>query len=169
MKAKAIMEAGELVPDELMGGIVEDVLKDEKSKSGFILDGFPRTLNQARILDGILNKLNRNKLKLVQLDADDQVIVSRLASRRVCKVCGNIVNLQSGADISKCPNCNSENSYFQRDDDKEDVILNRLKVYKDNTLPIIDYYKGKAEIIEVDGTQEIHIITDSILKKLNNQ
>lgn len=166
-KAKEIVQSGGLVPDEIVGGIVKETLKEERCKNGFILDGFPRTINQAEILSKILSELNNEKLYLIKLDADDNVIISRLSNRLVCSQCGNILNKDEVTENFKCPSCGAINSYFKRKDDDEEVIKKRLQVYHETTSPVFDYYKNKADIIEVDGTQSIENVTKDILKKLN--
>ncbi|MEJ5350006.1 MAG: adenylate kinase [Melioribacteraceae bacterium] len=167
LKAKEIVQSGGLVPDEIVGGIVKETLKEERCKNGFILDGFPRTINQAEILSKILSELNNEKLYLIKLDADDNVIINRLSNRLVCSQCGNILNKDEVTENFKCPSCGAVNSYIKRKDDDEEVIKKRLQVYHETTSPVFDYYKDKAFIIEVDGTQSIENVTNDILKKLN--
>jgi adenylate kinase len=168
LKAKEIVQSGGLVPDEIVGGIVKETLQQERCKNGFILDGFPRTLPQAEILTRILSELNNEKLYLIKLEADDDVIVSRLSNRLVCSKCGYIINKDALKDNAKCPSCGAENSFVKRKDDEEDVIKNRLKVYHETTEPVFEYYKDKAEIIEVDGTKSIEEVSRAILNKLNS-
>jgi len=165
-KAKEIVERGELVPDDIMGEIVKDTLHNEKCRNGFILDGYPRTVAQARILDNILNNLNKNKTHLIKLDADDDVIVKRLSNRLVCKKCGNIIVNHELKENSKCKVCGSENSYIKRKDDEEEVIRRRLKVYHETTAQVISYYKDKLHIHEVDGTLPIEKVTEQIIFQL---
>ncbi len=165
-KAKAIVDKGDLVPDDIVGGIVKDTLKSERCKNGFILDGFPRTVNQAEILDSILKDISRTDLILVKLSAEDEIIVKRLSSRMVCNSCGNILNETEVTEKFVCPVCKSENSYYKRSDDDESVIRNRLKIYHDSTVPVFNYYKNKARIVEIDGTQSIENVSEGILKKL---
>lgn len=165
LQAKAIMDSGELVPDEIMGLLIEDALSNA-ADTGFILDGFPRTINQAIILEPILDKLSHEQIFFIRLTADPDIIVERLTSRRVCSTCGFIINLKLSNDLSTCPNCNASDSFIKRKDDDEMVIRNRLKVYEDNTVPVLDYYKGKVEIISVDGTKSVEDISQEILSAL---
>lgn len=165
LKAKEIMDRGELVPDEIMGLLVEDALSTA-ANTGFILDGFPRTINQAIILEPILDKLSNEKIFFIRLMADPDIIVDRLSSRRVCSNCGFIINLKLSDDLSTCPNCKAADSFIKRKDDDEMVIRNRLKVYEDNTVPVLDYYKDKVEIISVDGTNSVEKISQEILGSL---
>jgi len=165
-KAKEIVDKGELVPDDIMGGIVKETLNDPKCSNGFILDGYPRTINQAKILEEILKTIKNEKHFLIKLEADDEIIIDRLTNRLVCNKCGNILNKTEVKGNFTCPVCNSLNSYIKRADDDESVIRRRLKVYHESTAPVFDFYKDKAEIIEIDGAQPIEKVTEEILKRL---
>ncbi len=167
LKAKAIVDNGELVPDDIMGGIIRDVLKQARCKNGFILDGFPRTIAQANLLETILAELGLSKKYLIKLDADDKIIISRITNRMVCSVCGNILVKKEVKENFVCPVCKSKDSYARRKDDDEEVIKRRLKVYHETTAPVFNFYKNKASIIEIDGTQSIEDVTKNILKQLN--
>lgn len=169
LKAKEIMDRGELVPDEIMGKLVEEAINRPDSSHGFILDGFPRTLNQAKILEPILERTDFENFIFIQLSADDEIIVNRLSNRRVCTFCKSIVNLNLLDDITTCPNCGSKSSFEKRDDDDEKVIRNRLKVYRETTLPVLEYYRNRVKIISVDGIQPIHEITKNILSRLKTE
>lgn len=166
IKAKSIVESGGLVPDEIVAGMLKEALKEEKCKNGFILDGFPRTVNQAQILDKIFEDLGKERIDLIKLNAEDNVMISRITNRMVCSSCGNIVIKSDVTENYVCPVCKSVNSYITRKDDTEEVIKNRLKLYHDQTSPVFDYYKDKANIIEVDGTLAIEKVTEEILSKL---
>lgn len=168
-KAKEIVEKGELVPDDIMGGIIKETLQHEKCKNGFILDGYPRTIAQAQILDKIFTELKNEKKYLIKLDADDEVIVQRLSNRLVCNKCGNIVVNKEVTDNYKCRVCGSINSYYKRKDDDEEVIRKRLKVYHETTAPVFDYYKNKIDILEVDGTLPIEKVSEEILTRLDKK
>ncbi|MCF8240766.1 MAG: adenylate kinase [Melioribacteraceae bacterium] len=167
-KAKEIVERGELVPDQIMGEIVKEVLESERCKNGFILDGFPRTTDQAKILDGILMNLDREKPCLVKLEADDSIIIDRLTSRRTCNVCNNIINLKELDDKNKCPHCGAVDSFVKRKDDTEEVIKKRLVVYHETTETMFDYYQDKANLLEVDGAQSIENVAEEVLTKLSD-
>lgn len=166
-KAKEIVDKGELVPDEIMGGIIKETLNNERCRNGFILDGYPRTINQAEILENIFKTIKIEKHYLIRLDADDEVIIDRLTNRMVCNKCGNILNNTEVKDNFICPVCRAENSYYKRADDDESVIRRRLKVYHETTAPVFNFYKDKATIIEIDGTMSIEKVTEEILKQLN--
>lgn len=165
-KAKEIVEAGGLVPDEIMAELIKDVLLDERCKNGFILDGFPRTIQQAHILNKILSELNYGKPILIKLDAKDEIIISRLSNRLVCSKCGNIIVKTDYTENYSCHVCKSLSSYYKRKDDDEEVIRRRLKVYHETTAPVFEFYHDKAIIIEIDGAQEIDYVTSNILEKM---
>ncbi len=150
-KAKEYMEKGELVPDEVVIGIIKDRLKLEDAQDGFILDGFPRTVNQAQSLDKVL-KEEGNSLDLVlYFEVDEEEIVKRLTGRRNCSKCGAIFHLiynppkKSGI----CDLCRGE--LIQREDDREETVKNRLRVYLSQTFPLIDYYQEKGLLREIDA------------------
>ncbi len=166
IKAKSIVESGGLVPDEIVAGMLKEALKEERCKNGFILDGFPRTVNQAQILDKIFEDLGKERIDLIRLNAEDQVMVNRITNRMVCSSCGNIAIKSDVTENYVCPVCKSVNSYTTRKDDTEEVIINRLKLYHEQTSPVFEYYKDKANIIEVDGTLAIEKVTEGILSKL---
>ena len=149
--AKVYMESGKLVPDEVIIAMVESRLQEPDCKDGFLLDGFPRTKNQAEALDLILEKLDILLDAVVQLDVDDETVVKRLTTRRVCKSCGEIYNILSkSAKIEGvCDKCGGE--VIQRNDDIESVIRNRLTVFHEQTAPLIDYYRSKDLLVSVDG------------------
>ncbi len=147
-KAKTFMDAGELVPDDVIIGLVIDRLQDPDTDAGFILDGFPRTSAQAVALDAELGKLERPLDAALLVDVDPEVIIKRLTSRRMCKECGYIGSV---ADAS-CPKCGGE--MYQRDDDNEATVRNRLEVYEKSTSPLIDYYRGSELLVSIDGDRD---------------
>lgn len=165
-KAKEIMNKGELVPDDIMIGIIKDRLKKPDCKNGFILDGFPRTTVQAETLDKLLKELGFGKSAVINITADEDEIVKRLNNRRACKNCGKIFTIQEIDDKQNCPNCGAVNSFYLRDDDKEDVIRNRLKVFEKNTLPVLNHYENSSKVITVDGIGEIEVVNELIMKQL---
>lgn len=147
-KAKTYMDAGELVPDDVIIGLVTERLQQPDTEKGFILDGFPRTSAQAVALDAELSKLERPLDAALLIDVDFEVIVNRLTSRRMCKECGYIGSV---ADES-CPKCGGE--MYQRDDDNETTVRNRLDVYEKSTSPLIDYYRGCNLLVSIDGDRD---------------
>lgn len=150
--AKAYMDAGKLVPDDVIVGMMESRLAEADCREGFMLDGFPRTIAQAEALDKMLSAHGINLDAVVSLEVDDDTVVSRLTSRRVCKKCGEIYNtvLKPTAKEGVCDKCGGE--VVQRDDDKESVIRNRLAVFHTQTAPLIEYYTQKGLLIAVDAT-----------------
>ena len=167
-KAKEYMVKGELVPDEVVIGIIKEKLREIRGKN-FLLDGFPRTLIQAEALDNFLKEVNSKIDVVLNLEVDEKEIIRRLSNRRVCKVCGAIYHLIFNPPKSpgKCDKCGGE--LYQRDDDKEESIRNRLEVYRKQTKPLIDYYKEKGLLKNIDGNREIEEVAkdiENILKKV---
>ena len=149
LKAKGFMDAGDLVPDELIIDLMRERIQQPDTAKGVILDGFPRTTTQAVALDAMLKELERPLEAAVLVNVDAEVIVKRLTSRRMCKTCGHIGTV---ADGEKCTVCGGE--MYQRDDDNETTVRNRLEVYANSTAPLIDYYKGCDLLVEVDGDRD---------------
>lgn len=164
--AKSIMDKGELVPDEIMAGIVKEALGSERAANGFILDGFPRTPEQARMLDKIFSELHFKNIKLVLVDADDSILIDRVSGRRVCTHCSYIVSMDIELPEDKCPSCGAVKSFIKRKDDDEEVVKRRLRIYHETTKPVLDYYADHMEIIHVDGTQPIDVVTLDIESKI---
>lgn len=157
-RAKAIMDAGQLVPDDIMIGIVRDVLGSAENKAGFILDGFPRTLAQAKALTGIFDVLDIEDYRVVNIELDDDEIVHRLSNRLVCKNDGTIFSREMDGVVpgGACPSCGGE--LYQREDDKEETIRKRLKVYHLTTAPVIEYYKAGGMVVNIDGNSSIDVV-----------
>lgn len=145
--AAAIMDAGQLVGDEIVIGIVRDRLQRPDAAAGFVLDGFPRTVPQAEALDAMLDR--RNPLVVIDIAVDDVEIIRRLSRRRVCAACGTIVGAAEGALPGACPDCGG--ALVQRRDDHESVVRDRLSVYRQRTTPLIDYYRDRPTFRSVDG------------------
>ena len=165
-RAGEIMARGELVPDDLMIGLIKEVLTSEECKDGFILDGFPRTTIQAEALDRLFTQIGINNAILVHITADEKEIIKRLNNRRACKECGNIFILKDIEGLDTCPNCNAKNSFYLRNDDREDVIKNRLDVFTSTTLPVLDYYNNEGRVIEVNGFDTIDNVNKKIVDSL---
>ena len=160
-KAKSFMDAGELVPDDVIIGLVIDRLQEPDTDAGFILDGFPRTSAQAVALDAELGKLERPLDAALLIDVDPEVIVKRLCSRRMCRDCGFIGN-ESDAT---CPKCGGE--MYQRDDDNEATVRNRLEVYEKSTSPLIDYYRGSELLVAIDGDRDPKVVYADVKEALS--
>ena len=162
LKAKEIMESGGLVSDEVVLGIVKERLAQPDCDSGFVLDGFPRTMPQADALDKMLSEIGREIDAVVSLDIDDALIVHRLSGRRTCSVCGKgyHITYDPPARPDLCDLCG--NALVQREDDQEATILNRLKVYGQQTAPLKDYYDKSGLLRHVDGSGTIKEIQQQI-------
>lgn len=151
LKAKSYMDKGDLVPDEVVTGLVAERLKKSDAGNGYILDGFPRTLKQAGDLDAALSKSGQGMDMVLYFETSEKTAIERLTGRRVCKKCGfnyhvrNIPPKKEGI----CDKCGGE--LYQRPDDKEDTVRNRLKVYEAQTKPLIEYYTGKGVLRKVSG------------------
>ena len=149
VKAKEYMDAGQLVPDQLVIDLVKERLSADDAKAGFILDGFPRNSAQAVTLDSELQNMGLKLDAALLVAVEPEVIVERLSSRRTCKECG--YTAPAGTEI--CPNCSGE--MYQRDDDKPETIRKRLDVYENQTSPLIEYYKGHGILKEVNGDRPV--------------
>lgn len=148
LKAKAFVESGGLVPDEVVIGLVEDRLSQQDCQNGYILDGFPRTIAQAEALD----KVARIDLA-INIDVPFETIIERLGGRRVC-VCGETYHVSMLGGENTCKRCGKE--LFIRDDDKPETVKNRLRVYSEQTQPLIDYYRSQNKVVDIkaNGTKE---------------
>ena len=162
LKAKKYMESGQLVPDDVIVDMVERRLKEEYCRAGFILDGFPRTVVQAEALDKLLEKLHITLDGIVYFDVPDDVVIKRLSGRRICKSCGAIYNIHSQPPKKEgvCDLCGGE--LYQRSDDEESVVRNRLKVYKEQTAPLISYYEKSDKFLRDDASQDGSAVVQAI-------
>ena len=160
-KAKQYMDKGQLVPDEIVIGMVEEKLESLAGQS-FILDGFPRTKPQAEALDRLLDQLNMKLDWVVSLNVPDQTLISRLTGRRVCKGCGAVYHVEAKPTQKDgvCDICGGE--VVQRSDDMEDVIKDRLEVYKKNTAPLIEYYQEQKKLLDINGTGATEAVFERI-------
>lgn len=165
-KAKEYMDKGNLVPDEVVIGMVEETLNTLSGQS-FILDGFPRTQPQAQALDNLLEQLNLKLDWVVSLSVPDAALISRLTGRRVCKSCGAVYHVESKPTQKEgvCDICNGD--VIQRADDKEDVIKDRLEVYRENTAPLIEYYQDQNKLLDIDGTGATDAVFERIKTAVN--
>lgn len=167
-EAKSYMDKGLLVPDEVVVSIVKDRLTKDDCKEGFLLDGFPRTLEQADALDKELSKLGIKLDKVVNIDADKEILVKRAIGRRICKSCGATYHIEFNPP--KVENiCDLDGGeLYQRDDDIVETVSTRIEVYTNQTKPLIKYYEEKGIILNVDGTRPIDETFDTIVKALSN-
>ena len=153
LAAKAEMEAGGLVPDEVVCGIVEERIGEADCRKGFILDGFPRTLGQAKFVDEMLQRKGRGNPLVVNLRVDEEILLKRLTGRRTCSVCGEIYNVYFNPPQKEGVCDRDGGKLLQRADDNEATIRQRLAAYENETAPLIDYYRSRNLLHDVDGTQ----------------
>ncbi len=162
LAAKEYMDKGELVPDEVLIGIIKNRLKEKDCEKGFILDGYPRTIPQADALATILDEINKPIDVVLNLEVPDEELVERVSGRLMCGNCGASYHRTFNPPRKEgiCDVCGGE--LFQRDDDKEEAVKNRLTVYKRQTQPLIDYYAKKSLLVSLDGTKGIDEVFEDI-------
>ncbi|EFM11469.1 adenylate kinase [Paenibacillus curdlanolyticus YK9] len=166
LKAKEFVDQGLLVPDEITNGIVRDRLLQDDCSNGFLLDGFPRTLQQAEALDSMLADMGRTIDHVVNLKVDRGLLLARLTGRRICKSCGSTYHVMFNPPKQEgvCDKCEGE--LYQRSDDTEEKVGTRLDEYISKTAPLLAYYDGKSQLREVDGEQDIDVVTAEIVSVL---
>lgn len=165
-KAKEYMDSGQLVPDEVVIGIIRERLKKKDAAGGYMLDGFPRTLPQAEALDEVLKGMGSRIDHVISIEVADEELIRRLSGRRTCRNCGQGYHLVFDPPKTKgrCDKCGGE--LYQRDDDNETTVANRLKVYKAQTQPLIDYYRKKGLLRPIEGLGDIQAIFQRIVAVL---
>jgi len=165
-EASAYIDRGALVPDVVIVNLVAERLKDKDCEAGFILDGFPRTIPQAKSLDEILTKMGRGLNRVLSVKVPKDVIIQRLAGRRTCRSCGALSHKVFNPPKKEgvCDRCGGE--LFQRDDDREETVAHRLSVYETQTAPLVDYYRRMGILQEIDGVGKIDDIRDRVIKAL---
>lgn len=165
-KAKEYMDRGELVPDEIVIGIVKERILQEDCKNGFVLDGFPRTVAQAEALDSVLKEMGKKIDWVFNVVVSEDEVVKRLSGRRTCKNCGAVYHIvyNPPAKDNVCDACGGE--LYQRDDDREETVRNRIQVYAEKTAPLIDYYKSKGVLVDINGELSVEEVTKEIEKYL---
>lgn len=166
-KAEPIMAAGGLVPDDLMIGIIRERLEQPDAKGGFILDGFPRTVEQAEKLEHALSGNGHQGVKVLHFLVPDDVIVGRIVARRSCPKCNAIYHLEHAPSKvdGVCDKCGS--GLLARADDTEEAVRKRLDAFRKQTLPVVDFYRGKSSLQEVDGNGPVDQVFERITKSLN--
>mgnify|MGYP000948310777 FL=1 len=166
-KVKSYLDKGQLVPDELTIDLVWDRLSKDDCKKGFLLDGFPRTINQAEALQKGLEERGLKLDKVINIDVDKNILVKRLSGRRVCKNCGETYHIDNKPTLKDgvCDKCSGE--VIQRADDNEKTVLDRIEVYENQTFPLIDFYKNLGLILTVDGTLSIEDVFSQIKESLS--
>ncbi|MGB9804046.1 adenylate kinase [Desulfofundulus sp.] len=165
-KAKEYMDKGELVPDDVVVGMVRDRLQKPDCEKGFLLDGFPRTLAQAQALDDTLQTMGIQLDAVINIAVPRDKLMARLTGRRVCRSCGASYHILFNPPQveGKCNSCGGE--LYQRSDDNEEAVSNRLDVYEAQTQPLIDYYASKGLLKNINGDQEIKKVLEDILASL---
>ena len=161
-KAQAAMDAGKLVDDEIVLGMIRERLAEADTQNGFILDGFPRNLAQAEALDALLGELDKPLDVVVQLHVDYEELTRRIAGRRTCSDCGCVINLFTSppeAQTSICPKTGAPHQFDQRPDDKEETVKERLRVYDEQTKPLIAFYQQQGLLREIEGEGELDEVT----------
>lgn len=166
-RAKSYMEAGELVPDEIVLELIRLRLAQPDAAEGFVLDGFPRTIPQAEALEQLLADIGQRLEHVVVLDVPDEVIVLRISQRRSCPTCGRTYNLMAErpredevCDVDRMP-------LFQREDDREEVVRKRLQVYREQTQPLIDFYEARGLVRRLDGVGSLDEVEERIAKEIS--
>ena len=164
MQAKAFVDKGALVPDELTVRMLLDRLDRPDTQKGVLLDGFPRTVDQARALDDALKQHGQAVDQVLYINVGEEEVVRRLAGRWTCRQCGAVYHqvFSPPKQQGKCDQCGGE--LYQRDDDKPETVRNRLTVFNQQTAPLIDYYKGQGKLLEVNGEQEADAVGKDLLK-----
>jgi len=167
LKAKSVMDAGNLVPDELVLGIISERLVQPDAENGFILDGFPRTTQQANDLEDLLDELGAPLDNAVLMDVDFDILMKRLTGRRTCSLTGKLLNVyfSSRDELDECTRAGGE--LLHREDDTEETIGNRLNVYRENTEPLIDFYKSRGKLLTIDAVGTIDEVYDRLLAALS--
>lgn len=168
-RAKAAMDAGQLVSDEIVLGMIQARLAKPDAKSGFILDGFPRNIPQAQSLDAMLARLGQPLQLALLVDVDTEVLLKRLTGRRTCGSCGAIYNIYFSAPktANKCDKCGS--ALTHRSDDNEQTVANRLKVYQQQTAPLVNYYKAQGKLRTVRGVGAVSAIFKNVTDIIESQ
>ncbi|CUS25814.1 Adenylate kinase adk [Paucilactobacillus oligofermentans DSM 15707 = LMG 22743] len=169
LKAKGFIDNGELVPDEVTNGIVNERLAEDDTKDGFMLDGFPRNLVQANALDAMLAESDRQLDAVLNIDVNPEVLVDRLSGRFLCKNCGtayhrlyNMPKVEGTCDV-----CGSHD-FYQREDDKPETVKNRLSVNIEMNTPLVDFYNDKGILHTINGEQDIEVVYQAVQKVLTN-
>ena len=166
LAAKVKMEAGELVPDEVVCGIVQERISQPDCRNGFILDGFPRTLPQAKFVDGMLLAKGMGNPLVIDIKVDEDLLLKRLTGRRTCSLCGEIYNVYFNPPRVEGVCDNDGGKLLQRADDSEETIRQRLVEYEKQTSPLIAYYRAKGFLHEVDGSRKPELIATELVEFL---
>lgn len=166
IRAKSFIDKGALVPDSLVVEIVEARLKEADCTNGFLLDGFPRTVFQAEELDKVLEKMGEDLTAVLNIKVNPELLVARAVGRRICKSCGATYHVTNNPSAVEgiCDKCGGE--LYQRSDDIEETVANRINVYMNETSPLIHYYEERGKLVNIDGEQDIKIVSSDIVNAL---
>ena len=164
LEARKYMDAGDLVPDEVTVGMVRDRLAEDDAASGFLLDGFPRNLFQAEVLDRLLADLGQRLDVVLELVVRDEEVVRRISGRRTCRSCDHVADVDPHAEAAACEKCGAE--MFQRDDDRPETVRHRLEVYAQQTAPLVGYYTDRGILEGIDATGSVEEVTERALEVL---
>ncbi len=169
LKAKSIMERGELVTDNVMIEIIKDTLSNPICKNGFIIDGFPRTIPQAKGLENLLSEINTKISFVINFEINEIEIIKRLQNRLSCIKCGSVFNsiIDSLNISSNCPKCNSQ--LVHRNDDESDTVKKRIQIYNASTSPLKNFYLEKKLLVSINGVGEIQKIFDNVIEKIKEK
>ena len=167
-EAKSYMDRGELVPDEVTVGIVKERISEDDAKKGFLLDGFPRTIEQAEALNNIMSELDRNIDAVINIEVPEEELMNRLTGRRICEKCGTTYHL-----VFNPPKvdgiCDIDGGkLYQREDDNPETVSNRLSVNVKQSKPILEYYNNKGVLKNIDGSKDINEVTSNVIDILEN-
>ena len=169
--AKDAMDAGRLVADEIVLGMIRERLGEPDTREGFILDGFPRNLAQARALDGLLAQIGQPLDAVLQMDVDFAELSRRIAGRRTCRDCGRVVNLltspSEALEPERCPKTGQPHRLIQRPDDNEATVAERLRVYEEQTRPLVDYYHQQGLLRSIDGEGDVATVSARVEQALS--
>lgn len=166
LRAKSFIDQGALVPDSLVVEIVEARLQEADCENGFLLDGFPRTEYQAVELDKVLEKSGVSLTAVINIKVNPELLVSRAVGRRICRSCGATYHVKNNPPLKEgvCDKCDGE--LYQRSDDVEETVANRINIYVNETSPLIHYYDERGKLVNIDGEQDIKVVSADIVKAL---
>ncbi|MEB8374667.1 adenylate kinase [Mammaliicoccus sciuri] len=167
-EAKSYMDRGELVPDEVTIGIVRERLAEEDAKKGFLLDGFPRTVEQADALNKILSDLNRKVDAVINIEVAEEELMNRLTGRRICEVCGTTYHLVFNPPKVEGVCDLDGGKLYQREDDNPETVANRLSVNVKQTKPLLDFYENQGVLKNIDGSRQIDNVTEDVIQILES-
>ncbi|ANQ64884.1 adenylate kinase [Staphylococcus equorum] len=167
-EAKSFMDRGELVPDEVTVGIVKDRISEDDAKKGFLLDGFPRTIEQAEALNEIMQELDRKIDAVINIEVAEEELMNRLTGRRICEKCGTTYHLVFNPPKVECICDLDGGKLYQREDDNPETVANRLNVNVKQSKPILEFYDNKKVLKNIDGSKDIKVVTEDVIDILEN-